>query len=90
MEIMAIYYKDGFYNDENGGYVPQGAVEITEQTYRTLLEGQSAGKQIIADRMGKPILIEPQPSPAQELKDGEWIERVDLSGMKNKRHRSLV
>ncbi len=47
---MAIYYKDGFYNDENGGYVPQGAVEITEQTYRTLLEGQSAGKQIIADK----------------------------------------
>ncbi|WP_241013560.1 phage tail protein [Aggregatibacter actinomycetemcomitans] len=23
--------------------------------------------------MGKPILIEPQPSPAHELKDGKWI-----------------
>ncbi|WP_109078531.1 phage tail protein [Aggregatibacter kilianii] len=70
---MAIYYKNGFYNDENGGYVPQGAVEITEQTYRTLLDGQATGKQIIADNTGKPILVEPQPSPAHELKDGKWI-----------------
>ncbi|MBN6079902.1 hypothetical protein [Aggregatibacter actinomycetemcomitans] len=70
---MTIYYKDGFYNHENGGYVPQGAIEITEQTYRTLLEGQSAGKQIIADSEGKPILVEPQPSYLHEFKNGKWI-----------------
>ncbi|BAS48424.1 hypothetical protein AANUM_1193 [Aggregatibacter actinomycetemcomitans NUM4039] len=70
---MTMYYKDGFYNDENGGYVPQGAVEITEQTYRTLLDGQATGKQIIADNTGNPILVDPQPSHLHEFKNGKWI-----------------
>lgn len=69
---MTIYYKDGFFDDTNGGYVPDGAVKIKDETYRTLLDGQAAGKQIIADSEGTPILIEPQPSAAHEWDGKEW------------------
>ena len=69
---MTIYYKDGFFDDANGGYVPAGAVKIKDETYRTLLDGQAAGKQIIADSAGTPILIEPPPSAAHEWDGKEW------------------
>ena len=69
---MTIYYKDGFFDDTNGGYVPDGAVKIKDETYRILLVGQAAGKQIIADSDGTPILIEPQPSAAHEWNGKEW------------------
>ncbi|MGX2951651.1 DUF4376 domain-containing protein, partial [Ursidibacter sp. B-7004-1] len=38
---MQIYYKDGFYFSD--GFVPEGACEISEETYRLLIEGQSQG-----------------------------------------------
>ena len=64
---MTIYYKDGFFDDTDGGFVPEGAQEITEKTHRTLLEGQSAGKQIISNKKGEPVLVDPPPSAAHEL-----------------------
>lgn len=66
---MQIYYRDGFYLDNP----PENAVKISEETYRTLLEGQSAGKQIIADEQGYPMLVEPQPSPYHRLQGTEWV-----------------
>lgn len=49
-----IYWKNGFYDRPiNGG------VEISEQEWRDLLNGQSAGKQIITDTSGRPALIDP-------------------------------
>lgn len=64
---MTIYYKDGFFDDTDGGFVPDGAKEITEKTHRTLLEGQSAGKQIISNKKGEPVLVDAQPSAAHVL-----------------------
>ena len=64
---MAFYYKDGFFNDDFGGYIPDGAIEIADETYRTLLDGQAAGKQIIANKQGNPVLVDPQPSDTHEL-----------------------
>ena len=64
---MAMYYKDGFFDDSYGGLVPEGAVEISQDKYIELLNGQSQGKQIIADKSGNPVLIDPQPSAAHEL-----------------------
>lgn len=64
---MTIYYKDGFFDDTDGGFVPDGAKEITEKTHRTLLEGQSAGKQIISNKKGEPVLVDAPPSAAHEL-----------------------
>lgn len=64
---MTIFYKNGFFNDENGGFVPEGAVRITKEFYIDLITGQSQGKQIVSDKQGYPVLIEPQPSAAYEL-----------------------
>lgn len=55
------FYIDGFHE------IPRGAIEITDETYRILLDGQAQGKQIIADKTGRPVLIEPQPSNAHVL-----------------------
>ena len=55
------FYIDGFHK------IPNGAIEITDETYRTLLDGQAAGKQIIANKQGNPVLVDPQPSDAYEL-----------------------
>ena len=64
---MTMYFKDGFFDDSYGGFVPEGAVEISQDKYIELLNGQSQGKQIIADKTGYPVLIDPQPSAAHEL-----------------------
>ena len=64
---MTMYYKNGFFDDADGGFVPESAVEISQDKYIELLNGQSQGKQIIADKTGYPVLIDPQPSAAHEL-----------------------
>ena len=64
---MTMYFKDGFFDDSYGGFVPEGAVEISQDKYIELLNGQAQGKQIIADKTGNPVLINPQPSAAHQL-----------------------
>ena len=64
---MTMYFKDGFFDDSYGGFVPESAVEISQDKYIELINGQSQGKQIIADKTGYPVLINPQPSAAYEL-----------------------
>ena len=64
---MTMYFKDGFFDNTDGGFVPESAVEISQDKYIELLNGQSQGKQIIADKTGYPVLIDPQPSAAHEL-----------------------
>ena len=64
---MTMYYLNGFYDATAGGFVPHDAVKISEDLYRTLLDGQAQGKQIIADKTGNPVLIDPQPSAAHVL-----------------------
>lgn len=70
---MAIYYKDGFFNDDLGGFVPDGAINISNELYLNLLDGQAKGKEIIADKNGEPILIGPQPSPAHQWDGKDWV-----------------
>lgn len=62
-----MYYKNGFFDDTDGSFVPEGAVEISQDKYIELLNGQAQGKQIIANKTGHPALIESQPSAAHEL-----------------------
>lgn len=57
-----MYFKNGFYATPI-----EGGVELTDETYRTLLDGQATGKQIIANKQGWPVLVDPQPSDAHEL-----------------------
>ena len=62
-----MYFKEGFFDDTNDGFVPEGAVEISESKYLELLNGQSQGKQIITNKQGDPVLVDQQPSAAHEL-----------------------
>ena len=64
---MTMYFKDGFFDDTDGGFVPEGAVEISQDKYIELLNGQAQGKQIVAEKTGHPVLIAPQPSAAHVL-----------------------
>ena len=64
---MTMYFKNGFFDDTDGGFVPESAVEISQDKYIELLNGQSHGKHIIADKTGNPVLIDPQPSAAHVL-----------------------
>lgn len=65
---MRYYWKNGFYV-EGIGEIPEGAVELTEERYRELLEGQSAGKVIVADESGAPMLTEYPKRSLTELKE---------------------
>lgn len=62
---MAIYFYSastcGFYTPDINPVIPADAVEITEEYYQSLLEGQSNGLQIVADTQGYPIHITPAP-----------------------------
>lgn len=53
----------GFYTTDVNPTMPTDVVEITEEYYQSLLEGQSNGKEIVADAQGYPILIAPVPVP---------------------------
>jgi hypothetical protein len=53
----------GFYTSDINPVMPADVVEITEEYYQSLLEGQSNGQQIVADAQGYPILITPVPAP---------------------------
>ena len=64
---MTMYFKEAFFDDTNDGFVPEGAVEISQDKYIELLNGQAQGKQIIADKTGNPVLIDPKPSAAHVL-----------------------
>lgn len=58
----------GFYDRAIHGYnIPADAVEITTEEHQALLEGQSQGKIISADKNGKPVLKDPPPPTAEEL-----------------------
>jgi hypothetical protein len=58
----------GFYSREiHGDNMPDDAVEITDELYAELFEGQSAGKHIVADKKGRPILVDPPPPSAETL-----------------------
>ena len=50
----------GFYDSRiHGNNIPDDSVEITDEEYQILLNGQSSGKVIIADENGRPVLSDP-------------------------------
>lgn len=63
-----------FYDSNINGFlvdgvhdIPVSAKQLSDELYHSLLNGQSQGKQIIADKTGNPVLIDPQPSAAHVL-----------------------
>ena len=83
---MKYYSKNtgGFYDDEiHGDDIPADVVEITDDTWMELLNGQAEGKIISADENGYPVLTASPPPTQQELiaqaelKRGELRAKVD-------------
>lgn len=56
MKIFFSKLKMGFYFDVIHTNIPKDAVEITNEEYQNLLEQQSKGHEIIADKDGNPII----------------------------------
>ena len=48
----------GFYESEINDEIPADAVEIDQDAYKGLIEGQALGKSIVADQNGCPILVD--------------------------------
>lgn len=69
----------GFYDtDIHGDKIPSDAVEITEDQYLNILNGQSSGKIIISDSSGNPMLSDPLPLSLDQLKE-QKINQLELS-----------
>ena len=59
----------GFYDTAiHGDNIPADAVDITLTEHAALLLGQSQGKLITADTLGRPVLTDPPPKPLIEVK----------------------
>lgn len=61
---MKFYSKStsGFYESNLHTFIPDDAIEITEERWQELLLGQADGKIITTDTEGAPILIAPDPA----------------------------
>ena len=60
---MAKYWKQGFYDEPQ-----EGSVEITEEYWQELLDGQSSGKEIKENEAGYPVLVDHEYT-LEELKE---------------------
>jgi hypothetical protein len=66
----------GFYKTEiHGDKIPADAVEITEQQWQDLFEGQSNGMVIAADANGTPVLQAP-PEPSAEARSAQSAKQA--------------
>lgn len=62
----------GFYSPTiHGDNIPADAVEISDEHYQSLLDGQSNGLKIVGDENGLPYLFTPPPPTLAELKAGQ-------------------
>lgn len=75
---MKYYWNSGFYVDEihfqkdpetDEYIVPDGYIEISEELYKSLLDGQSQGKQIVTGSEGTPVLQDPPKPTLAEMKE---------------------
>lgn len=58
----------GFYDAAiHGDAIPSDAVEITTEEHQALIEGQSKGRQIVADANGRPTLQDPPPPTVEQI-----------------------
>lgn len=79
----------GFYDSAiHGDNIPADAVEITEIEHAALLEGQSTGKIITADKKGKPVLSDP-PAPSANDVIKSQIATLEAS-ITNRRTREAI
>lgn len=79
---MTKYYSKstgGFYDkDIHGDNIPSDAVEISDEDWESLLDGQSSGKVIGADANGKPELQDPPALTQQQQIDAASETKSNL------------
>lgn len=69
----------GFYTREiHGDNIPADAVEITQGQHAELLQGQSEGKVITADKNGSPVLADLPVPTTEQLTNAARAERDRL------------
>lgn len=66
---MKLYSKrtNGFYDENISDEIPDDAVEITDDKWMELLNGQGEGKVISAGENGYPVLTDPPPPSHEQL-----------------------
>lgn len=71
-----IVQEDGSVEPNPACKIPLDAVEISDELHAALLEGQSAGKLIVADEGGAPVLAERPIIPFSERREAYFNEEV--------------
>lgn len=86
-----------YYNRQTQGFlveglhqIPESAVKISEELHRTLIEGQSQGKQIVTGLDGVPMLAEAQPSQYHHWDGSAWIIDTEQQAALLAEQRELV
>jgi len=72
-----LYSFKEIYEDSANGW-PKDVVEITDEQYKNLLNGQAQGKIITADSKGYPVLVDPPPPTQEQLSVAAEAERKTL------------
>lgn len=73
---MTVYYYDnGFYDDANGGHVPDGATEVSREQHIALLSALNAGSLILPDLSVTP----PRPSALHTWDGKAWVLDAKLA-----------
>ena len=72
---MKYFANGGFYDSDVHTTIPDGAVEISDELYQSLMESQAAGKRITSGEDGLPVAVDQDPAPPELLARFE-AERV--------------
>lgn len=82
--------KNGFFIEGVSSVIPEDSLELTEQNYHELLEGQAEGKQIVVNEQGYPDLSTTYNFPIEILlqsirdqrnnllKESDWTQLPDI------------
>lgn len=69
---MTVYYSkstNGFYNDFINKFIPNDAIEISEDQYESLFKAQNSGKIIQSDKNGNPEFVDPSLPTKEQLNE---------------------
>ena len=72
---MKYFANGGFYDSDVHTIIPDGAVEISDELYQSLMESQAVGKRITSGEDGLPVAVDQGPAPPELLARFE-AERV--------------
>lgn len=70
---MKYFDVDGFYDDAIHSQIPPGAVELSDEEYAALKQGQQSGFEIVRGEGGKPELKKPVALPQQSCTPAQGL-----------------